>query len=187
LVREAKRRGLPVTAEVTPHHLTLSDEACAAFDTHAKCAPPLRTDEDIAAVREGLADGTIDAIATDHAPHSSVEKDVEFDQAAFGMIGFETAIPLTLDLVRAKLVTPLVWVQRLTLGPARALGLPGGTLAVGAPGDVTVVDPEFVWKVDAASFRSKSKNSPFLGHELRGRAALTVVGGKVAFSEGKLG
>ncbi len=131
LVREAKRRGLPVTCEVTPHHLTLTDEACAGYDTAAKCNPPLRTAADVAALREALADGTIDAVATDHAPHSAVEKDVEFEQAAFGMIGLETALPLVLELVRAGALTPAALVTRLSVAPAAIFGLPGGTLADG--------------------------------------------------------
>lgn len=181
LVREAKRRGLPVTCEVTPHHLTLTDEACAAYDTSAKCAPPLRSEADRAAVLEALADGTIDAIATDHAPHSPVEKDVEFEAAAFGMIGLETALPLCLDLVRQGVLTPLAFVDRLARTPAALLGLPGGSLAPGSVADVTVIDPEAEWVPDARSLRSRSKNSPFVGHALRGRAALTIVAGKVVY------
>ena len=126
LVREAKRRGLPVTCEVTPHHLTLTDEACATYDTFCKCNPPLRTAADVEALREALADGTIDAIATDHAPHSPVEKDVEFEHAAFGMIGLETALPLCLDLVRAGRAVPAALVSLLTDRPGRGPGLPGG-------------------------------------------------------------
>jgi len=131
LVREAKRRGLPVTCEVTPHHLSLTDEACAAYDTHAKCNPPLRSAGDVAALVEGLRDGTIDAIATDHAPHSPVEKDVEFEQAAFGMIGLETAIPLSLEMVSAGVISPSRWVALLSSTPASVLGLPGGSLGPG--------------------------------------------------------
>jgi len=181
LVREAKRRGLPVTCEVTPHHLTLTDEACAHYDTRAKCNPPLRGGADVEAVREGLRDGTIDAVATDHAPHSTVEKDVEFEQAAFGMIGFETAVPLVLELVRAGLLTPSAFVTRLSTAPAAAFALPGGTLAEGRPADVTVIDPDAEWTCEPAALRSRSRNTPFAGRALRGRAALTVVGGKIAF------
>src|SRR5258706_10931949 len=122
LVREAKRRGLPVTCEVTPHHLTLTDEACATYDTHAKCNPPLRASEDVEAVRAGLADGPIDAVATDHAPHSPVEKDVEFEQAAFGVVGLETAVPLVLALVHEGRLTPPEFVRRMSVGPAQAFG-----------------------------------------------------------------
>jgi dihydroorotase len=185
LVRAAKRRGLPVTCEVTPHHLTLTDEACATYDTHAKCNPPLRTAHDLAALREGLADGTIDAIATDHAPHSPIEKDVEFEQAAFGMIGLETAVALSLEMVRAGVISASRWVALLTTQPAAILGLPGGTLASGAVADVTVIDPEAPWTVEPAALRSRSRNTPFGGHAARGRAMLTIVGGHLAFAEEK--
>jgi dihydroorotase len=182
LLREAKRRGLPVTCEVTPHHLTLTDEACARYDTHAKCNPPLRAAADVAALREALADGTIDAIATDHAPHSPVEKEVEFEQAAFGMIGLETALPLILDLVRDQTLSPAALVTRMSVGPAATFGLPGGSLAEGAVGDVTVIDPEAAWTCGPSELRSRSRNTPFSGRALRGRATLTVVGGKIVFS-----
>jgi len=185
LIRAAKRRGLPVTCEVTPHHLTLTDDACAGYDTHAKCNPPLRTTADLAALQEGLRDGTIDAIATDHAPHSPVEKDVEFEQAAFGMIGLETAVPLSLEMVRAGVVSPARWVALLTASPAHVLGLPGGSLAVGSVADVTVVDPESSWTIDADALKSRSKNTPFGGRAARGRAMLTIVGGNVVFAEEK--
>jgi dihydroorotase len=186
LVREAKRRGLPVTCEVTPHHLTLTDEACAGYDTSTKCNPPLRASADVAAVREGLVDGTIDAVATDHAPHSPVEKDVEFEQAAFGIIGLETAVPLVLELVRAGALTPAALVTRMSVAPARVFGLPGGTLADGAAADVTVIDPEATWTCDAVALRSRSRNTPFAGRTLHGRIALTVVGGTIAYSGERL-
>jgi dihydroorotase len=184
LVREAKARGLPVTCEVTPHHLTLTDEVCATYDPFTKCNPPLRAEADVAALMEGLADGTIDAIATDHAPHSPVEKDVEFEQAAFGMIGLETALPLSLDLVRRGILTPPLLVRRLSTGPAAVLSLPGGTLRPGAPADVTVIAPDVPWACDPARFRSRSRNSPFAGASMRGRAVLTVVGGRIVHAEG---
>lgn len=183
LVREAKRRGLPVSCEVTPHHLVLTDEACAHYDTATKCNPPLRGSADVEAVREGLRDGTIDAVATDHAPHSSIEKDVEFEQAAFGMIGLETAVGLVLELVRAGVLTPSLMVERLSSRPAALFGLPGGTLRDGRPADVTVIDPEAVWTCQQGAFLSRSRNSPFVGRAMRGRAALTLVGGKIAYSE----
>src|SRR3954468_3427510 len=182
LVREAKRRGLPITCEVTPHHLTLTDEACAHYDTHAKCNPPLRAAADVEALRAALADGTIDAVATDHAPHSAVEKEVEFEQAAFGIIGLETAVPLVLELVRAKLLTPGAFVTRLSASPAALFGLPGGSLAVGAPADVTVIDPEASWTCEPAAIRSRSRNTPFAGRALMGRAVLTVVGGAIVYA-----
>jgi dihydroorotase len=183
LVREGKRRGLPITCEVTPHHLTLTDDACATYDTHTKCNPPLRSAADIAALTEALADGTIDAIATDHAPHSPVEKDVEFEQAAFGMIGLETALPLCLDLVRSGVLTPEALVRRLSTAPAAVLALPGGSLTPGGVGDVTVIAPDVAWTCEPARFRSRSRNSPFAGVSLRGRAVLTVVGGRIAYAE----
>lgn len=178
-VREAKRRGLPVTCEVTPHHFTLTDEAVEGFDTNAKMCPPLRSREHVEALLEGLADGTVDAIATDHAPHSSVEKDVEFERAANGVVGLETALPLTLALVRRGILSERRAVELLSTGPARVYGLPGGTLAVGAPADVTVIDPAAAWRVDPASFASKGRNTPFAGWEVQGRAALTLVGGRI--------
>jgi dihydroorotase len=186
LVREAKRRGLPVTCEVTPHHLTLTDEACAGYDTSTRVNPPLRSDRDVAAMREALADGTIDAVATDHAPHSSVEKDVEFEQAASGMIGLETALGLCLELVHGNLMTPMALFARMSTSPAKILGLPGGTLAPGSVADVTVVDPQVAWVCDPSRFRSRSRNSPFGGRNMRGRAMLTIVAGNIAFAEEKL-
>jgi dihydroorotase len=186
LLREAKRRGLPVTAEVTPHHLTLTDEACAEYDTSMRVNPPLRSKEDVAAVRAALADGTIDAVATDHAPHSPVEKDVEFEQAASGMIGLETALALCLELVAANVLSPAVLVTRMSVAPAKILGLPGGTLLPGSPADVTVIDPQATWTCDASRLRSRSRNTPFAGRALRGRAMLTIVAGNIAFAEEKL-
>jgi len=186
LIRDAKRRGLPVSAEVTPHHLTLTDEACASYDTSTRVNPPLRSAADVEAVRAALADGTLDAVATDHAPHSPVEKAVEFEQAASGMIGLETALPLCLDLVASGLLTPAALVTRMSAAPARLLGLPGGTLAPGSPADVTVIDPEVAWTCDPAKLRSRSRNTPFGGRALRGRAILTVVAGAIAFAEESL-
>ncbi|HEX4405427.1 MAG TPA: dihydroorotase [Polyangia bacterium] len=182
LVREAKRRGLPVTCEVTPHHLTLTDEACAGYDTHSKCNPPLRSQSDVDALRAALVEGVIDAVATDHAPHSAVEKDVEFEQAAFGIIGLETAIPLTLDLVRTSGLSPSDFVRRMSTGPAAAFGLRGGTLAEGRLADVTVIDPSATWTCKPAGLRSRSRNTPFAGRALQGRAALTIVGGRIVYS-----
>ena len=186
LVREAKRRGLPVTCEVTPHHLTLTDEACTDYDTATRVNPPLRSAADVAAVREALADGTIDAVATDHAPHSTVEKAVEFEQAASGMIGLETALGLCLELVHTNVITPLALFARMSAAPAKILGLAGGTLAPGSVADVTVVDPQAPWVCDPSRFRSRSRNSPFGGRDMRGRAMLTIVAGNIAFAEEKL-
>ncbi len=181
LVRDAKRRGLPVTCEVTPHHLALTDEACSHYDTRTKVMPPLRTAADQEALLEGLADGTIDCIATDHAPHSPVEKDVEFECAAPGMLGLETCLPIILDFVRMGSLEDLRAITALTLGPARAFGLPGGTLAVGAVADVCVIDPERPMTITAEGLASKSKNTPFLGQTLAGRAVLTLVEGRAMF------
>jgi len=180
-VREAKRRGLRVTAEATPHHFTLTDEAVATYDTNAKMCPPLRSQEHVEAVLEGLADGTIDAIATDHAPHSSVEKDVEFERAANGIVGLETAVPLTLALVRRGILSEKRAIELLSTGPARCFGLPGGTLAAGSPADVTVIDPAVEWTVEPASFESKGRNTPFGGWKVQGRAVLTLVEGRIVF------
>jgi dihydroorotase len=186
-VRDAKKRGLPVTAEVTPHHLTLTDVACCSYDTSTKCAPPLRSEADRQAVREALADGTIDCIATDHAPHATQEKQLEFDQAAFGMIGLETALGLGLKLVDDKVLTLPALIRRLTVGAAHVFGLGAGTLGKGAAADVTVFDVEGAYKVDPDRFASKSRNSPFRGWELRGRVTHTIVGGNVVHEEGARG
>ena len=178
LVRDAKRRGLPVTCEVTPHHLALTDEACSHYDTRTKVMPPLRTAADQEALLEGLADGTIDCIATDHAPHSPVEKDVEFECAAPGMLGLETAVPILLDFVRRGLLAESRMLEALTGAPARAFALDGGALAVGAVADLCVIDPERPFTLEAEALSSKSKNTPFLGRTFAGRAVLTLVGGR---------
>jgi dihydroorotase len=183
LIREAKSRGVPVTAEATPHHLHLTDEATLGYNTNAKMNPPLRLWRDREALREGLRDGTIGMIATDHAPHAPAEKEQEFDQAPFGVVGLETALSLTLMLVEEGALTLSQAIERLTIGPARAFGLPYGTLAVGALADVTIIDPEAAWVVDPAAFRSRSRNTPFGGWKLKGRAAMTIVGGRVIFEE----
>jgi len=186
-VREAKRRGLTVTAEVTPHHLALTDEDLAAsgYSTDYKMNPPLRAREDVEACREGLADGTIDAIATDHAPHALQEKELEFDVAANGIVGLETAFPICLALVRQGGLGERRLIEALTAGPARAFGLPGGSLARGAPADVAVLDPSAEWTVTPDALRSKSKNSPWKGKRLTGRCTHTIVGGKLVHEEGR--
>jgi dihydroorotase len=180
-IREARARGVHVTAEVTPHHLALTDEATAGYDTNTKMAPPLRGSEDVAACRAALADGTIDAIATDHAPHAVHEKEVEFTAAPPGIIGFETALPVVLDLVRKDELTPLELVSRLSTEPARILKVPAGTLAVGAPADVVVIEPDHEWVYDPAKGHSKSRNSPWDGARMTGRVLATVVAGKLVF------
>ena len=180
LVRAARARGLPVTCEVTPHHLLLTDRAVAdtGFDTNTKMKPPLRAEADRAALLAGLADGTIDAIASDHAPHHRDEKDVEFSAAPFGIVGLETTVSLCLDkLVGAGVIGLPRLVELLSTGPARAFGLPGGTLAPGSPADVTLLDLGRAVTIDPTTFRSKSRNTPFGGWELRGAAAGTVLGG----------
>jgi dihydroorotase len=180
LVREARRRGLPVTCEVTPHHLTMTDDALATYDTCCKVMPPLREAADVAALLEGLADGTIDCVATDHAPHSPVEKDVELEAASPGMIGLETAAATVLGLVRSGAIGLVRAIELLTWGGARCFGLDGegaGTLRVGAPADLCVLDPARRWRVEAAQLASRSRNTPLLGVELTGRALLTLVGG----------
>lgn len=181
LVREGKARGQRVTAEVTPHHLLLTDHEVLGYRTACKVNPPLREAEDVDAMIEALRDGTIDCIATDHAPHSSLEKDCEFAAASPGMIGLETTIPLLLELVRAEKIGAMRLIEALSSAPARIAGIEGGTLAVGARGDVAVIDPDARWTLDRAALRSKSTNSPWLGREMRGACAMTIAAGEVVF------
>ena len=182
LIRAAKARGVRVTAETAPHYFTLTEAAVEGYDTNAKMNPPLRSHEDREAVRQALADGTIDAIATDHAPHSTLEKDLEFDAAANGIIGLETALPLSLALVRQGLIDARRLVELLAVNPASILGIPAGHLGPGAPADLTIIDPEqeFVYSEDQVV--SKSRNTPFLGWKLKGRAVLTMVDGEIRHS-----
>ncbi|MEZ4585756.1 MAG: dihydroorotase [Gemmatimonadales bacterium] len=182
LIRRAKEKGLKVTAEATPHHFTLTHERVGAYDTNAKMNPPLREELDREAIREALADGTIDVIATDHAPHHYDAKQREFDQAPNGITGLETALGLGIrELVDTGRMSLMRFLSLLSTLPARIFRLPGGTLAVGAPADLMVFDPARKWVVSAEEFRSKSANSPFLGETLVGQADLTVVGGRVVF------
>ena len=182
LIRRAKEKGLRVTAEACPHHFTLTHEACEGYDTNAKMNPPLREAADREAVRQGLRDGTIDVIATDHAPHHYDAKEREFDDAPNGIIGLETALGLAVsELVESGLLTLPELVLRMSTLPARLFHLPGGTLATGAPGDVVVFDPAAEWVVRPERFSSKSRNTPFAGRRLRGRAEVTVVGGEVVY------
>jgi dihydroorotase len=182
LLREAKARGLRVSAEVTPHHLSLTDEAVVGYRTYCKVNPPLRSEEDRAALRVALADGTIDCIATDHAPHSHLEKDCEFDAAAVGIDGLETALPALLDLVRQGVLTPRRLVEALATAPARLVpDLDAGGLAVGALADVAIVDPDLKWTVTAEALRSKSHNTPWLGQERTGAVVLTLCRGDVVY------
>jgi dihydroorotase len=181
-VRKGKQDGVRVTCEVTPHHFTLTDEALASpipYDTNTKMNPPLRETADRDAMLSGIADGSIDAIATDHAPHHYDEKNVEFDRAPFGIVGLETAVPLSLDrLVHAGFIRLPRLVELLSVNPARILRVQGGTLSPGAPADITILAPELKVRIEAAALRSRSKNTPFDGWELRGGVAATIVGGR---------
>jgi dihydroorotase len=178
LVRDAKARGVRVTAEVTPHHLVLTDEAVRSYDPNCKMAPPLRTKRDVEACLEALADGTIDCVATDHAPHATSEKEGEFAEAANGIVGLETAVPLLLDrLVRPGVIDLPTLVTRMSTAPARLLNLPGGSLAAGADADITILDLERAWTVEPASFRSRSRNTPFAGQCGVGAPWMVLVGG----------
>ncbi len=181
MVREAKARGLKVTAEACPHHFTLTEELTRGYNTHAKMNPPLRTSQDVQAIKDGLRDGTIDVIATDHAPHATQEKQQEFTEAPFGIVGLETALPLTLALVEEGVLTLESAVDKLATAPAKAFSINAGTLAVGAPADVAIVDPGLEWEVDPSRFRSKSRNTPFAGWKVKGRVTTTIVSGRVVF------
>lgn len=182
LIRDAKKCGIKITAETTPHYFTLTDEAVIGYHTNAKMNPPLRLEEDRQAIREGLKDGTFDAIATDHAPHSVMEKELEFDQAAYGIIGLESSLPLSLALVRDGLISRKRLVQLMSVNPAKILGVKGGSLCVGDVADITVIDPEEQFKFTTELIRSKSKNSPFLGMEMQGRAVMTILGGRITYT-----
>ena len=182
IVRQAKKRGVAVTCEAAPHHFTLTDEAVRGYNTNAKMNPPLRSPEDREAVRQGIADGTVDAIATDHAPHHIDEKNVEFAIAMNGIVGLETALPLTLKLVEEGLIDLPKAVALLTSGPADVLGLPVGQLQEGGDADVTVIDPDLEWTVEAQKLVSKSKNTPFDGWQMKGAAVCTIVSGTIVFS-----
>ncbi|UCB52342.1 MAG: dihydroorotase [Candidatus Zixiibacteriota bacterium] len=182
LIRQAKKRGVRVTCEATPHHFTLTDEIIRTFDTNAKVNPPLRTKRDVDAIRRGLKDGTIDCIATDHAPHSIEEKEVEFDFAPPGLVGLETALGLVItELINKRILSWTQAVAKLTINPARVLNLEGGRVKRNSPADITIIDPKASWVVDPPKFLSKSKNSPFAGRKLRGKVCCTIVNGKVAF------
>ncbi len=181
MVREAKSRGLKVTAEACPHHFTITEETVRGYNTYAKMNPPLRTWKDVQAIKEGLRDGTIDVIATDHAPHATQEKQLGFTEAPFGIVGLETALPLTLALVDEGVLSLESAVDKLSAAPAKAFGLAKGTLAVGADADVAIVDQQEQWEVDPTKFRSKSRNTPFAGWKVKGRVTTTIVGGRVVF------
>jgi len=179
LIRQAKKNGYPVTAETAPHYFTLTEDAVKGYNTNAKMNPPLRTQKDRQAVIEAIKDGTIDVIATDHAPHSILEKDIEFDQAANGIIGLETAVPLALALFRAGHIDAARLVEMLSINPARILGVQGGALGIGDAADIAVIDPEQSFVFQEQNILSKSRNSPFIGATLQGRAVLTICGGRI--------
>ncbi|MFZ5644447.1 MAG: dihydroorotase [Bacillota bacterium] len=182
IIREAKLRGVPVTAEVTPHHFTLTDSAVAGYSTATKVNPPLRGEADVAALKEAIADGTIDVIATDHAPHTAEEKDAEYDRAPFGVVGLETAVGLVwTELVAKGVIGPARAVAMMTVNPARILGLKPALISPGSVADITVIDPELSEKVDPETFLSKGRNTPFAGRELKGLPVMTIVGGKIVY------
>ena len=182
IIRQAKSGGLNVSAETAPHYFTLTEEEVVGYRTEAKMNPPLRTRTDVEAIKEGLADGTLDAIATDHAPHSEIEKDVEFEQAAFGIIGLETALSLTLELVREGTLSLSSAISAMSTNPANLLGVSGGTLAKGQAADLTLIDLDRNWVVETGSLKSLGKNTPFQRRTMMGRAVLTMVRGEVVLS-----
>jgi dihydroorotase len=183
LIEDAKRRSIPVTAEVTPHHLFLTDENLSTYDSNFKMSPPLRTKYDIQALRSALKQNIIDAFATDHAPHSVLEKEIEFEEASFGVIGLETALPITFQLVEQKVLTLPQFIEKWTLGPASILKLKKGTLKAGADADITIFDPKARFKIDKETFQSKSRNTPFHGMKGRGKVRYTIVRGKVVYAD----
>jgi dihydroorotase len=184
LLREARGRGVKISGEVCPHHLALTDDAIQDFDTNCKMNPPLRAKEDVAALLEGIADGTIEILCSDHAPHAQFEKEVEFDAAPFGIVGLETELGLFLDLLvhKNKTIELPRLIEMYTVNPARLLQIDAGTLSAGQAGDVTLIDPDLEWTVDASKFQSMSRNTPFDGWKLKGRAVRTIVGGKTVWT-----
>jgi dihydroorotase len=174
-------QGLPVSAEVCPHHFSITEEAVRCYNSNAKMNPPLRTEEDVQALKIGLVDGTIDVIATDHAPHAAQEKQLEFDTAPFGIVGFETALPLTLRLVHDGVLSLDQALDKLTRAPAKLFHLPVGNLQPGSEADVVIFDPNEEWVVDPSRFHSKSQNTPFAGWTVTGKVKLTMVGGRIVY------
>ena len=185
LIRQAKEEGLSVTAEVTPHHLSLTEEVTEGFDTSTKMAPPLRTQGDVETLRKALADGVIDCVATDHAPHATYEKDVEFTAAPCGVLGLETAFGVVNDMVRQGEISPLELMRRMSTTPARIFGLEGGSLSSGSVADLVLLDPETVWVYDPTEGFSKSRNSPWGGSELTGQVFATFVAGRLVYQAGR--
>jgi dihydroorotase len=187
IIRRAKEDGIPVTYETCPQYFTLTEDEVKGYNTNAKVSPPLRTAEDVAAIKAGLADSTIDVIATDHAPHAIEEKEAEFAVAPSGMVGLETSLGLVMtELVAPGILSDVRAFEKMTAAPAKILGIPGGTLSVGAVADITVVDPACEWTVEPEKLKSKSKNTPFGGRKLRGRAALTILDGRIVCRDGKI-
>ena len=182
LVRQAKSRGLSVTCEVAPHHFTLTDEAVRGYDTNTKMSPPLRTIDDVEAIKEGLQDGTIDIIATDHAPHDIADKQVEYQNACFGIVGLETALPLSLKLVDEKILSMGDVIKKLTSTPADIFNLKAGSLSLGNEADILIFNPSLEYSIDISKFHSKSKNSPFDGWKVKGKVIRTLVKGKTVYS-----
>ena len=182
LVRQAKSRGLSVTCEVAPHHFTLTDEAVRGYDTNTKMSPPLRAIDDVEAIKEGLQDGTIDIIATDHAPHDIADKQVEYQNACFGIVGLETALPLSLKLVDEKILSMGDVIKKLTSAPADIFNLKAGSLSLGNEADILIFNPNLEYSIDISKFHSKSKNSPFDGWKVKGKVIHTLVKGKTAYS-----
>jgi dihydroorotase len=188
LVRSAKKAGQRVTTEVCPHHLLLTDEDCAGFDTNTKMKPPLRGRADVSACLVGVKDGTIDCLVTDHAPHRGENKEYEFQDAPFGVIGLETALPLFIEaLVTSRIIDWIDLIRAMSTRPAQLLGVPGGSLAVGQPADVVLIDPEVEWTIDVQRMRSRSRNTPFDGRRVRGRAVGTLVDGRWSYRNGRWG
>ena len=182
LVRQAKSRGLSVTCEVAPHHFTLTDEAVRGYDTNTKMSPPLRAIDDVEAIKEGLQDGTIDIIATDHAPHDIADKQVEYQNACFGIVGLETALPLSLKLVDEKILSMGDVIKKLTSTPADIFNLKAGSLSLGNEADILIFNPNLEYSIDISKFHSKSKNSPFDGWKVKGKVIRTLVKGKTVYS-----
>jgi len=187
LIRRARARWVPVTCEAAPHHLTLTEKDAKKCGPDAKVNPPLRSKEDVDALRQGLRDGTIDVIASDHAPHAPEEKARGWEEAPMGVIGLETTLGVILTtLVHPGIITLSEAIERMSSNPAKILGLPGGSLAVGKPADVTIIDMDKKWVVDPSTFASKGRNTPFAGWRLKGKAYATIVGGMVVMREGEL-
>ncbi|MCI1931849.1 MAG: dihydroorotase [Clostridia bacterium] len=187
LIRYAKSQGQNVSAEITPHHFTLDDTAVDSYDANTKMNPPLRSKEDVEAVREALEDGTADIIATDHAPHSSDEKNCEYEKAAFGIVGLETALPLGITvLVDGGYITENQLIEKMSVNPAKLLGIKKGNLSEGFDADITIINPDTQYSIDSSTFLSKGKNTPFNGYKVRGKVEMTIVGGKIVFEKGQI-